>query len=544
MPPYFIEIKGLEYTYPQSGDCRVLEGVDLNIERDEYLLLCAASGSGKSTLCRTFNGLIPHFYKGTFAGSVKIAGLETTTETVAGLFARVGMVFQNPDAQLFSRTVEGEIAFGLESLGLPRDEIRARIGKVVDRVRIGHLLPRSPHELSGGEQQLVSIAAILALQPQIIVLDEPYANLDPSNVSRVRTVLAEIHRRGTGIIISEHRLPLTASDAQRIVVLHNGRVVLDGPPGEVLRDNIETYGIEMPLAVRASKHIQQLPVALNLEELSDDLSALPEAFVNIQPQAPSAEAASVLAFENLSFEKEGRRILADIQFHLRRGECLAIVGANGAGKTTLLKHANGLYRPSRGRVVVNGLDAERLKVSQLARYIGVAFQNPNSQFFKLTVWDEIVVGAKALDCYDEIWIKELVRLFRLESLLKRAPYRLSDGEKKRVAFAAALAARPLILALDEPTAGQDLFFRSALEDLLRRLCSQGQAVLLVTQDLSFAERCAHRWLLMAKGRVVADGRPQAVMADESAMQAARLEPTDSFRLAAMLSKGRRGEISG
>jgi energy-coupling factor transport system ATP-binding protein len=185
---------------------------------------------------------------------------------------------------------------------------------------------------------------------------------------------------------------------------------------------------------------------------------------------------------------------------------------------------------------VQGHKTCEYKVSQLARYIGVAFQNPNSQFFKLTVWDEIVVGARALGCYDETWIRELVSLFRLDPLLKRAPYRLSEGEKKRVAFAAALSAKPAILALDEPTAGQDMFFRLALGRLLKNLRSRGQAILIVTQDLAFAEQHAHRWLMMAGGKIIADGSPRDVMADTGAMRKAGLRPTDSFQLCSLMKK--------
>jgi len=182
-----------------------------------------------------------------------------------------------------------------------------------------------------------------------------------------------------------------------------------------------------------------------------------------------------------------------------------------------------------------GLDTTRAKVSELARHVGVAFQNPNNQFFKFTVWDEITVAARALDAYDEVWLKELVKLFRLEPLLHQAPYRLSGGEKKRVAFAAALASKPAILALDEPTAGQDGYFRRALGSLLAELRARGQAVILITHDLSFAEKHAHRWLLMSQGLVISEGTPWQVMADEAAMRQANLESTDTFRLYAEAS---------
>jgi len=318
-----------------------------------------------------------------------------------------------------------------------------------------------------------------------------------------------------------------------MVVLHQGRIVLDGSPNEVLKQDIERYGLESPLAVSIGRRMGITPLPLDINSLKSRISIdkplAPPASAALAPPRTNADE-RVLTVDRVSFSAGGRTLLRDISFTLSKGECLALVGANGAGKTTLLRHLNGLNRPSRGEVVVLNRPARRLKVSQLARYVGVAFQNPNSQFFKLTVHDEIAVGANALHCYDESWIRELVGLFKLEPLLDRAPYRLSEGEKKRVAFAAALAARPAVLALDEPTAGQDMFFRRSLGLLLADLRQRGQAVLLITQDLSFAEEHAQRWLLLAQGAMVAEGSPDQVMGNPAAMDRAHLEPTDRFRL--------------
>jgi energy-coupling factor transport system ATP-binding protein len=529
---YYIETENLCYAYPKASDRRVLDGIDLQIRPDEYVLLCGASGSGKSTLARTFNGLIPHFYGGVLEGSVSIAGKSTTAVSVGELFKNIGMVFQNPETQLFNRTVEREIAFGLESLGLKRSTIRHRIDDAVERCGISSLLNRNPHMLSGGEQQLVAMAAILAARPQVIILDEPYANLDPHNVRRIREVLRTLNRQGLGIMISEHRLALTAPDAERMIVLRHGRVALNGSPRDLFKQNMEPYGLETPLAIKISRQHNLSPLPLDLAALRSQLpSGLDNGYPLPRPAPePSAQAEVIMEAEALSYNLNGTSILQGVSFALRRGECLAIVGANGAGKTTLLKHVNGLCRPTTGCLRLKGNDTRQWKVSQQARHVGVAFQNPNSQFFKLTVNDEIQVAARALDCFDANWLENLVHLFRLQAFLPQAPYRLSSGEKKRVAFAAALAAQPDILALDEPTAGQDLSFRSALRDLLSEMLSNGRAVLLVTQDLSFAEQVAHTWLLLAEGRTVAYGPPQQVMADANAMQQAELEPTDAFQL--------------
>ena len=529
---FFLETEALRYAYRKQDDFWVINDIDLGVRQDEYLLICGASGSGKSTLCRTFNGLIPHFYGGKIDGDIRVAGKSTLNQSVGDLFMHVGMVFQNPETQLFNHTVTREIAFGLESMGLSQAEIHTRIHEVAESIEITDFLQRNPHELSGGEQQLVAIAAILSLRPQILVLDEPYANLDPINVRRVREALRSVLKQGIGVVVCEHRLALTVADTHRMLVLSNGGIELDGPPDALLNRSLESFGLEPPLSVRVGERMGLTPVALDIETLKSRVSnqSIPPDLKPDFPELHSIGAKRILEVEDITFAMDNCSILKNISFALHEGESIAIVGANGAGKTVLLKHLNGLYRPMTGNVRIMGKDTRAFKVSRLARHIGIAFQNPNSQFFKLNVWDEIATGAEALDCFDAEWLQDLIKLFRLEPLLKRAPFRLSGGEKKRVAFAAALAPKPMILALDEPTAGQDWYFRRALGSLLKELRDRGQAIILVTHDLSFAEQHAHRWLLMAEGRVVKEGTPWNVMSDKTAMEKAHLEPTDAFRL--------------
>jgi len=529
---FFIETEGLKFTYRDSAEYWVLDGIDLRIRPNEYILISGASGSGKSTLCRTFNGLVPHFSGGELKGEVRVSGITTKTQSTDRLLEQVGMVFQNPEAQLFNRTVEREIAFGLESLGVSRLEIINRITHHAEEMSVSALLKRNPAELSLGEQQLIAITAILALEPKLMVLDEPYASLDPVNVRRVRNLLKKIHRQGTGIVICEHRLPYTVPDVERMVVLHDRKIVLDDRPGNVLADRVDHFGLELPLPVRIGKRLGIVPLPLNVSavQATVSLNSIPSDLNPVQPKFLPENSEIVLEADHVSFVQNRKTILDNVNLTLRRSECLAIAGPNGAGKTTLLKHLIGLYRPSAGRVRVMGQDAGRFKVSEMARYVGVAFQNPDNQFFKQTVLEEITAGPLALGCYDKTWIQTLVERFHLKALLERAPYRLSGGEKKRVAFASALASNPAILALDEPTSGQDWFFRQALGNLLITLRSQGLAILLVTHDLSFAEQHAHRWLIMANGRIEADETPWRVMADRTAMALSNLEPTDAFQL--------------
>jgi energy-coupling factor transport system ATP-binding protein len=550
----FIRAENLSYAYPAAGGRPVLERIDLDLGAEPYLLVGGASGCGKSTLCRTFNGLIPHFYGGRLSGSVSVGGRGTRDTPVARLIDRVGLVFQNPEAQLFNRTVAREIAFGLESLGLDRREIGRRIVDAAAAVGIETLLERHPHHLSGGEQHLAALAAILALRPRVLVLDEPFANLDPATVLGLRRVLAGIGEHGRSLVVCEHRLNLTAPDAGRMVVMVGGRIVADGPPDRVLENLPSPWGLEAPLAAAVSRRLGLAPLHLDLDQIPLGPGAREVlADLTVPPRKSAACGEMVLEVEGLAGRAGDHQVLRDVSFNLHRGEVTALVGANGAGKTTLVRHLNGLARPLRGRVAVAGKETRRWRASALARHVGVAFQNPNSQFFKLTVAEEIRVGPLALGCLDENWLARLAAWLHLTDLMDRAPFRLSGGEKKRVAFAAALAHHPGILVLDEPTAGQDAFFRRALADLLVRLAAEGGAVLMVTHDLAFAERCAGRWLVLCDGVIAADGPPETVMADPALMRRSHLVPTERFRLAARLEEigaagsggmpcGRRGRV--
>jgi energy-coupling factor transporter ATP-binding protein EcfA2 len=535
-----ISARKLTYRYRQEDPRPVLDGIDLDIAPDDYLLVTGRSGSGKSTLCRTFNGLIPHFYGGVLEGDLFVDGRPIRRTTVAALFDRVAMAFQNPDAQLFCRSVEQEIVFGLESLGVSRRAIEERLAAALEAVGIGALRYLAPQNLSGGEKHLVLIAALLALRPRVLVLDEPFANLDPHNVLRIRGLLRNLHAGGCGIVVCEHRLSRVVPDATRMVVIHGGRIAADGDPHHLLAHADETWGLEPPLATRLATALGWAPSPRTI----DDLRGTPprnDLIEALEPSLPQnvikPDRQPVLEVDHLSDHAAGRPLLKNIDFTLHPGECLAIVGANGAGKTTLLRHLMGRQRPSRGAIRIDGHDIGKTPVSEVAQTVGMAFQNPDNQFFRFTVEQEIRVGPEALHCLDTDWIAELMTLFQLTPYRSKAPYRLSGGEKKRVAFASALAARPKVLALDEPTAGQDFDFRRNLRTFLHRMQARGQAIIIVTHDLTFAERTAGRWLLMAEGRLLADGRPGDIMADTARMSRAGLEATDRFLIQQLWQTG-------
>lgn len=535
-----IELARVRYRYEDTS-ALALNDINLKIEAGEFVLLAGASGSGKSTLCRLLNGLIPHFHDGTLEGTVHVDDLDTREHPVRELFTHVGLVFQNSDAQLFNSTVEREIAFGLESLGLPRDEIRARVEWALDVVRLAASKSRAPHSLSGGEQQIVALAAILALRPHVLVLDEPFANLDPEAIARIREILRDIHAQGTTIVLAEHRLHATIQDATRLIVLGHGRIVRDGSPREILREDVSAFRLNTPFVVRFAHAAGWRDVPLSVDEAvtiacTQGIAALPPC--RDGARVAPFEAPRVAEMQSVSFTREGREILHDVQFDLARGECIALVGKNGSGKTTLLKHLNGLYQPTRGSVFVLNQDTRRAHVSDLARHIGFVFQNPNDQLFKPNVREEIEIAPRALHRFDRAWMEKLCEWFELHPLLDRSPFTLSEGEKKRVAFAASLAAHPQIVVLDEPTIGQDFTFRESLAHCLRDLQNEGVAIILATHDLEFAEQVAPRWIVLADGEIVADAAPDDVMANDTAMSRAALRPTARWRLWRQQAQGR------
>jgi energy-coupling factor transport system ATP-binding protein len=525
-----ISLDDVSYRYPKGTRSETLDHIDLDVSAGRYLLISGASGSGKSTLVRTFNGLIPHFYGGRLTGRVTVGGQSVLERSVAQWFHRVGMVAQIPRSQLFNRTVTQELAFGLESLGMPRQRMKARIASVAEDMGITPLLERNPQTLSGGEQQLVAIAAVLVSQPEVVVLDEPLANLDPAHIRRLRIALARLLDQGVGIVVCEHRMAPTLPDAHHLVVLKSGRILIQGPKDAALADSCWAHSsVELPLAVRMAADLNR-PVSQIDQLAREDIHAWLQADSACPHVSSATGGPTVLQAENISWSRKGRRILKEIDLTLCAGQCTALVGANGAGKTTLLKVINGLIRPATGRILINGHETTGKPAWQVGREVGTAFQNPDSQFFKLTVAQELAVGPKALGRHDPKWLDKLIELFHLEHLVDRAPFKLSGGEKKRVAFAAALAAKPSVLVLDEPTAGQDGRFRRTLAEVIQQLCRQGTAILIVTHALNFAETVASHWVVMTSGRIAARGRPQEIMADRALLEKAGLEPTERFNL--------------
>ncbi len=470
-----IDVRDLEVSYDQP----VLQGISLHIWEGEYVLLTGPSGSGKSTLALALGGIIPQIIPATVRGHIAVGGLDVTVHGVAELARQVGLVHQNPATQLFNEIVEEEVAFGPRSLGLPEPEIAARVAEALRATGIEHLVGRTVHQLSGGEQQRVTIAAVLAMSPRILVLDEPLANLDRQGGREVLSALERLHRLGVTILLIEHRLDAVASQVQRAILMDEGRIVADGPAAEILaqRELLDRLGLRHP------RPTTDLPCEACGSPASGEPAAVP-----------------LVELEGIVAGYGKREALSGVDLTLFEGEFVALVGENGAGKTTLARLLAGILRPRRGRIRW----ASHLRHLPQGERMGLLFQNPVHQLVCDRVLDEVAYGLDNLRRPREPHLEALLAAADLSSLRERRPQSLSAGQQQRTALAAAMALSPRLLILDEPTLGQDWGHLSRMMDFLWKLNGQGQAILVITHDEKLVHRYARRIVTLEKGHIVAD----------------------------------------
>jgi energy-coupling factor transporter ATP-binding protein EcfA2 len=443
--------EAVTFHYPQNG--HGMPAVSLAIESGERLLVAGPSGCGKSTLARCLTGLIPHLYHGTMHGEVWLDGLRTADAPLWQLSERAGLVFQNPAAQMLGQSVEEEILFGLENLGLPRNVMRERLEATVAQFGLDAMRTRSPQTLSGGEQQKLALAAIIARQPQVLVLDEPLSMLDGAAAASLVSHLASLAEAGTAIVVCEHR----------------------------------------------EEYLRSIPDLATLH--LSGTGSLPDTLPALVPPG-TRDGGGALKVEGLSVELGGRPILRDLSFQIEPGQVVAIVGRNGVGKTTLLRALCGLQK-CEGRIAIDGGRPD----------LGMVFQNADLQLFNASVREEILYRVAQADMTLYGWLLAALGLDRYEEV---PPLLLSEGEKKRVALAMVLMRRPRHgLLLDEPSLGQDATHKAMLIRLARALAAAGRLVILTTHDLPLAAQ-ADQILLLGSSGFVAAGPPDSVLADAAA----------------------------
>ena len=582
-PPQ-VKLEKLNYSYPYS-DSQALSDIELEIKKGEFVLLAGPSGCGKSTLVRCLNRLVPEVSGGCLSGKVLIGGKDINTEKVHKLAFEVGMVFQNPETQLFSLTVGEDIAFGPENLGLPGAEVLSRVEKALKTVKLEKLRDRFIFTLSGGEKQRTAVGGNLAMEPDILVLDEPTSDLDPSGTREILTVLRQLNlEKQITIILIEHKLDEVFEMADRMLVMDEGRLVLDGKPFEIFSresEKLKKLGIhspqlfelahflglgseeagipsytailnhlaevlQNPQKVQSTLKMQDAQVQDTLKirdaQVQDTLKMQDAQKVDIQTQKCPTPSSKIphIQFEGLCFRQEdGSETLKNISLKIMHGEFIALLGHNGAGKTTLAGHLIGFFKASRGRVLLNGKDIKDCSTAQLAQHVGYLFQNPDSQIFTDSVFEEISFGLKNLGIPEEEIKKKVnaaLEMMELSSYRDRHPHALSRGQRQRLAVASIFALEPDLLVLDEPTTGQDRGHIRKFLDRIRELNKLGKTVILITHDMELAAEYAERVIVLKKGEVLLDGQTAWAFSQVEELSSAGLVPPLPSRLASDLRK--------
>jgi energy-coupling factor transport system ATP-binding protein len=562
-----IELNNVSYQYPNAAEA-CLKNINLTVKKGKFVVLMGATGAGKTTLSLCLNGLIPQLLEGKLTGQVTVCGLDVRKTPVQLMSKVLGLVLQDPETQIIGRTVEEDTAFGPSNLSVPQEEILRRVDDTLERVRLKGFKLRLTEELSGGEKQRLAIAGVLAMEPEVLVLDEPTSELDPTGRTDIYSTLDDLRtKKELTIILVEHSSEELIQKADDVVVLKEGEVIFRGEPTQLFRDipRLQQFGIKpLPVSLIGWSFFEKgwisrdkIPLdLLSAERLMREMfSKHNHALLKLDPsrsahitslmvphqirnEVPCKDAA--LKINNLHYHyQSGQPALAGINLTIESGEFVALIGQNGAGKTTLAKHFNGLLKPSSGEVIVCGLNTHDYETCDLAKTVGYVFQNPDHQIFSNTVEKELEFGLKSAGfnrSESNERINQVLKNTGLERYRKVHPFTLGKGERQMIAVASILVLKPQILIVDEPTTGSDWPGVQAMMRLIHELHRSGTTIVMISHDMDLVAQYAQRVVVLKKGSILLDGSPREVFANSQVLLDAAIIPPQLCRLSSRLKE--------
>ena len=578
-----IEVKDLKYRYPGTTQL-ALDGVSFTVEKGEFIGIAGENGAGKTSLSQALLGLIPQFYKGAYGGSVTVCGMDARSTPVSELCRHVGLVFQNPFNQLSGAkdTVYDEVGYGLQNLGFPPEEIRTRVESVLRCFGIWEYRDRNPFDLSGGQLQRVAICSVLAMKPDVLILDEPTSQLDPEGSEEVFHTVDELTKMGITIIMIEQKIEKLAGYCDRVLLMHQGRVVdYDTPRRIFSREDLYDLGVNPPAYTRFARanalvfedgtlpvtHAETLervkasgvdratliaslrtmtagvqmesatpqPVAAQPARAGVDAAAAAASASTSSDHASEAAGAADATFQvkDLRFSYvKGREVLHGLNLALDHRPT-AIIGQNGAGKTTLVRVLKGLLKPDSGEIRYQGENLETKTVAELASRVGYVFQNPDDQIFKYKVLEEVMFGPLNIGMSPqeaEASAHEALRMVGLDEKAGENPYDLELSDRKMVAIASVLAMNTDVIILDEPTIAQSWNGREKIREIIQAKAAEGKLVIAILHDMDFVANSFARVIAMAHGEILADGAPAEVFRNHPVLEKAALAAPPLYEL--------------
>jgi energy-coupling factor transport system ATP-binding protein len=557
-----IDLQNVSYRYPNSK-IQSLSEITFTVKTGKLTLIMGSTGAGKTTLSMCLNGLIPQLFGGELTGELVVAGLNLREYRVQTLARNIGLVLQDPETQIFGITVFDDTAFGLRNFLVPAAEIKARVTEALKKVGLDGYQDRNTAELSGGEKQRLAIAGILVLKPDVLVLDEPASELDPTGRYAIYQFIAALRReQHLTVLVTEHLAEDIIGQADEVIILVQGSIAWQGNATDLFRDLtlLDRFGIKpLPLTQIGWEFYQkewisysQIPLDLSscvkmIQKLLSsagkhrfEKKVIPEgASLSANSPKPDCSAPVIIQVENLSYQfssKNGNG-LHNINLKVLQGQFVAIIGPNGAGKTTLAKHFNGLLKPKYGKVFIDGMNTASVDTAKLAQIVGYVFQNPDHQLFCVSIEKELEYGllhTSLSDLEKKARIEQVLQLLELEPYRHIHPFKLGKGERQRVALASILVLKPKILVIDEPTTGLDWRGVQKLMGFLKELHQQGSTIIMITHDMDLVARYASNVIVMKQGTLLAEGSPKTIFADFAMLAAASIISPAVVRLSAQL----------